>query len=437
MTSRPDYFADAQAPDNERRLDEIVSIGTVAEQDYSDAKAPRVRVKIGANVTDWLAWSSGSAGGNTDWQPLDVGEQVVMVAPGGDLAQAVIIGTVHKNDAEAPDKDPDVTARRWKDGSQQSFNRSESAWLLKLNSGGNFKIDVGDTVFTLKSGNVDIKTKTVTVSAPGGMKFTTSQLTVTGDVVAGGVSVMNHLHTKVQPGMGLSGIPLGGMGGIGGGMGGGGGPGTDGNGNDTASSRGDADGGTVGNGVPRDATGIYQYAVNSRIPYLSTAIDGAQEINAAFGFWPNNTFSGDVYPKNKDVITEQVYYERIRPSYKGYVNNLWQTITSSYDATTDTWTDDVIKSEESPIGRYYGEIPDGYLPGNVMQPGVQYLGFPYISNGGYNVWRSEGGRLYVKYGMCQLIMFSDSNAGNTVYYADVYWEISEEEFAENSEEPQP
>lgn len=47
----------------------------------------------------------------------------------------------------------------------------------------------------------------ITVKAPGGVVYDTPQIICTGDVIAGGVSLMHHVHTNVEPGPGTSGEP--------------------------------------------------------------------------------------------------------------------------------------------------------------------------------------------------------------------------------------
>lgn len=53
-----------------------------------------MRVKAGDNTTDWLpliALRAGGVNGGRTWHPPVVGEQRTVLAPGGDLAQAVVL----------------------------------------------------------------------------------------------------------------------------------------------------------------------------------------------------------------------------------------------------------------------------------------------------------------------------------------------------------
>lgn len=47
---------------------------------------PRVKVRIGDWVSDWLKWQAGAAGKVRHWRPPSVDEEVALWAPSGDLA---------------------------------------------------------------------------------------------------------------------------------------------------------------------------------------------------------------------------------------------------------------------------------------------------------------------------------------------------------------
>ena len=74
----------------ERRLSNLVMLGQVAELDAARA---RVRVQAGPILTAWLPFATVRAGADRTWHAPEAGEQVVLVAPGGDLNQAVVVGS--------------------------------------------------------------------------------------------------------------------------------------------------------------------------------------------------------------------------------------------------------------------------------------------------------------------------------------------------------
>jgi phage baseplate assembly protein V len=73
--------------DLDRRLANMIREGTITEVDLEAKKA---KVEIGDIITEWLQWGVRRAGKNRDWHAPDVGEQVVVFSPGGDLSQGII-----------------------------------------------------------------------------------------------------------------------------------------------------------------------------------------------------------------------------------------------------------------------------------------------------------------------------------------------------------
>mgnify|MGYP005845114205 CR=1 FL=1 len=78
--------------DQDRRLAGLVRIGRVTEVDPATARA---RIALGGQaVSDWLPWTASRAGSISEWSPPAVGEQVVVLSPGGESNQAVIVGSL-------------------------------------------------------------------------------------------------------------------------------------------------------------------------------------------------------------------------------------------------------------------------------------------------------------------------------------------------------
>ena len=80
--------------DQDRRLHGLIRVGTVLEVDPQTAKA---RVTFGAETKSaWIPWT-GRAGVIDEWSPPVEGEQVLVVAPGGDTAQGLIVSSTPSN----------------------------------------------------------------------------------------------------------------------------------------------------------------------------------------------------------------------------------------------------------------------------------------------------------------------------------------------------
>ena len=96
----------------ERKLRNVVRPGHVAEV---DTERTRVRVAYDVDaagepiVTAWLPWLTARAGTVLTWSAPSLGEQVLLLAPTGDLAQAFVLPAVYRVPLEPPD-DPHLHA---------------------------------------------------------------------------------------------------------------------------------------------------------------------------------------------------------------------------------------------------------------------------------------------------------------------------------------
>ena len=96
----------------ERKLVNVVRPGRVFEV---DAERTRVRVAYDATlkgepvVTAWLPWLTARAGVVMTWSVPSLGEQVLLLAPTGDLAQAFVLPAIYQIPQEPP-TDPHVHA---------------------------------------------------------------------------------------------------------------------------------------------------------------------------------------------------------------------------------------------------------------------------------------------------------------------------------------
>lgn len=103
----------------ERKLENILRPGTVAE-----VAGTRCRVKSGGLLTGWLPWFSQRAGEDCDWWPLEIGEQVMLLSPGGDPANGFVLAGLYSTARPAPGDNPDVRVTRYVDGTTVTYDRA-------------------------------------------------------------------------------------------------------------------------------------------------------------------------------------------------------------------------------------------------------------------------------------------------------------------------
>jgi phage baseplate assembly protein V len=111
----------------ERRLDNLLRIGTVAEADYA---AARVRVRSGDLLTGWIPWLTRRAAGDIDWWAPEVGEQVLLLAPCGDPAQAVCLPAIYQAAHPAPESVATVSRIEFRDGGFARYDRASGVLVV-------------------------------------------------------------------------------------------------------------------------------------------------------------------------------------------------------------------------------------------------------------------------------------------------------------------
>ena len=138
-------MSNARIGELERRLSNAIRPGTVLEADYAKA---RIRVTMGDNTSAWLPWLTSRAGEDRTWHAPEVGEQVIVMAPGGELSAGYVMpGGIYKNDYPANADKPEISRTTYKDGAIVEYDREAHAHLLQLPEG-SATVKVGDDAQT-------------------------------------------------------------------------------------------------------------------------------------------------------------------------------------------------------------------------------------------------------------------------------------------------
>lgn len=233
----------------ERRQSNMLRVGTIAEADYARA---RVRVSIGPLLTAWLPWLTQRASKTSTWHAPEVGEQVLVVSPAGELAQAVVIPALYQSAHPANADNPDIARITFADGAVLEYDRAahrlaaDIPGSASIKTSGDLTAAIGGKLAAEVTGSVSLDTKAaadikaaaavtvqsvaaVTITAPvitlngvttingpltqgtgsaGGGATMAGPLKVDADVTAGGVSLKSHVHGGVDPGPSSTGVPI-------------------------------------------------------------------------------------------------------------------------------------------------------------------------------------------------------------------------------------
>lgn len=207
----------SESAEQTRRTDNVVRLGTIAEVNHATA---RVRVKSGGNDSNWLAWLSLRAGATREWNPPTVGEQCLVLSPGGEMAAGIVLLGIFSDAITAPSASPDEHLRVYPDGARILYNHATgalSATGIKtalVEASEKCTVDCPESEFT---GNVLVRGMltylgglnndgTGTGATISGPIDHDGELTNTGSISSNGVVLATHRHPDADGG--TTGAPL-------------------------------------------------------------------------------------------------------------------------------------------------------------------------------------------------------------------------------------
>jgi len=112
-----------------RLVANLIRIGTVSDVDYANA---RIRVQIAEIRTDWVPWIEARAGTDVSWWAPEPGEQVMVLSPGGDTAQAVALPALFRAAAPPPADTADKRRVTFADGASVEYDRAAHVLTIDL-----------------------------------------------------------------------------------------------------------------------------------------------------------------------------------------------------------------------------------------------------------------------------------------------------------------
>lgn len=187
----------ADPPDTTGDVSQIVREGRIVSVDRASATCI-VAIgdpdgEDGETVTDDIPWLAARAGGTIVWSPPSEGEAVLLIAPGGDIAQAVAVPGIYSTEFPAPGDGPREFIR-FEDDAEFGYDPETGEADVTLPSGGKLRI--------VADGGVSIEGDLDVTGA-----ITAIDIIATDDVTASGVSLTGHTHSGVQSGGSDTGPP--------------------------------------------------------------------------------------------------------------------------------------------------------------------------------------------------------------------------------------
>lgn len=187
----------------------LIRFGTVTSVDLAQA---RCTVRYGDPDDDEpgetipVRWLTLRAGDTRTWSPPTVGEQVILLAPDGQIGNAVALPGIYQDAFTAPG-DSTEEVIEFADGARIAYDPEASALTAILPDGATAEIEAPGGI-TLRGpvtieGDVSIEGDV----AIDGSASISQTLEANGDVMADGISLAGHRHGGVAAGSSTSAEP--------------------------------------------------------------------------------------------------------------------------------------------------------------------------------------------------------------------------------------
>ncbi|MCJ1823455.1 phage baseplate assembly protein V [Klebsiella quasipneumoniae subsp. quasipneumoniae] len=159
-----------------RAIRNMIRTGIVVE---TDLDAGRCRVQTGGIYTDWLQWLTHRAGRSRSWWAPSVGEQVMILAVGGELDTAFVLPGIYSDDNPAPSASADAWHVEFPDGAVMSYEPETGALTVT-------GIKTADVT---ASGSVAVSVPVVLVKASTRVTLDTPEVVCTNKLTTGTLEV--------------------------------------------------------------------------------------------------------------------------------------------------------------------------------------------------------------------------------------------------------
>jgi len=159
-----------------RALRNMVRTGIVVETDLSTG---RCRVQTGGIVTDWLQWLTQRAGRARTWWAPSIGEQVLILAVGGELDTAFVLPGIFSDSNPAPSASADAWHVTFPDGAVMEYEPKTSA----------LTVSGIKTATVTASESLTATVPVVTVKASSRITLDTPEVVCTNKLITGSLEV--------------------------------------------------------------------------------------------------------------------------------------------------------------------------------------------------------------------------------------------------------
>lgn len=114
--------------DSSRRVNNLIRYGVVKETNYEQGLI-RVEMQDGEVLSDWIPWVTLRAGKDKFWWAPEQGEVMLVLAPSGELANAVALPAAFSNQNQNGDRET-IQRQTFDDGTVIEYDRQSHTYNI-------------------------------------------------------------------------------------------------------------------------------------------------------------------------------------------------------------------------------------------------------------------------------------------------------------------
>lgn len=130
---------DFEITELKRKLANFVRLGLINSVDLTQTP-PKVTVKIGSVITAELDFITLRAGSDKSWWPITEGEQVIVLSPGGNLTNGLVVGSMFQNSIAPSTINENIVRIDYSDGAVTEYDKESHKMKITLPSDGTLEI---------------------------------------------------------------------------------------------------------------------------------------------------------------------------------------------------------------------------------------------------------------------------------------------------------
>lgn len=136
----------------QQKMNNLIRFGYIEAQEDIDCENQKVRVRLSEEFkTGWLIFTPERAGSSSFWNPPEVGENVLIICPYGEILQGIVIKSVYSEPFPSPGNDKNIVREKFGDHIFLDYDKKNGAVSISCK---NFVVNCEKAALKNSSGEI-------------------------------------------------------------------------------------------------------------------------------------------------------------------------------------------------------------------------------------------------------------------------------------------